>query len=178
MNEQVFLDTARLQGAQFYNEALASAICQSVCMVVFYTPTYFELNSTYCAREFKAMEEIEARRRQALGIAAGANGLIIPIIFRGWDIVPDEIKLTRQCYNFEQYNFTSRRRLSQQTEPRAVIRQIARYIFDRHRELVAAGVIPDGCQNYVLPAENAIRPWLTQLVTAQPQPAGNQFPRG
>lgn len=38
----VLVDWERLQGGDFYNEALTLALCESVCMVVVFTPTYFD----------------------------------------------------------------------------------------------------------------------------------------
>ena len=58
-NEGVFVDRERLQGGMFYNEALARALCESACMVMIFTPTYFDTAHTFCAREYKAMEELE-----------------------------------------------------------------------------------------------------------------------
>ena len=58
----VFLDEERLRGGDFFNRALAKALCESVCMIVVFTPTYFSKNHTYCAREYKAMEDLEHER--------------------------------------------------------------------------------------------------------------------
>ena len=55
---QVFVDWRRLQGGYFFNATLAHALCQSVCMLVVYTPTYFSLVHPYCAREYRAMEAL------------------------------------------------------------------------------------------------------------------------
>ena len=44
---RVFLDTERLEGGYFWNEALAEAICRSVCMLVLFTPDYFNLQHIY-----------------------------------------------------------------------------------------------------------------------------------
>jgi hypothetical protein len=178
MNEQVYLDRKRLEGGDFFNPALATAVCESVCMIAFYTPTYFQLDSMYCAREFKAMEELETRRLNALGAAGRIPGLIIPVIFRGWEVFPQQIKDTRQCYDFEKYNFSSRRRLSQQADARAEIRQIAQLVFNRGRALAAAGVsVGAGCSNFDFPTEEDTRPWLTTLIGGRPQPAGTDYPR-
>ena len=62
INLPVYRDEERLQGGDFYNSRLAKALCRSACMVMIYTPRYFDARSTYCAREFRAMELLEEDR--------------------------------------------------------------------------------------------------------------------
>ena len=104
LDEEVYLDRNRLKGGDFYNEALARALCQSVCMIMFFTPRYFDRQNTYCAREYKAMEKLEETRLKAADSPlAKHHGLIIPIIIRGSHCLPEEIKKRRQCYNFDDF---------------------------------------------------------------------------
>src|SRR5215208_4194003 len=80
LDEEVYIDEDRLLPGYRYNEALAKAICQSICMIVVYTPKY-ERHS-YCRREFAAMERIERSRKELLDNRADAEvGMIIPVIF-------------------------------------------------------------------------------------------------
>jgi hypothetical protein len=178
MNPAVYLDYDRLRGGNFFNQALSKAICESVCMVVFYIPPYFDPDYSYCAREFKAMEQLEAQRLKALGIAGGPNGLIIPVVCRGWDTFPAEIKGARQCYNFEPY-YMEKRKISQHAKGRAEIKQIAKYIFDRYQEMKSAdAALCSGCDTFSLPQEGDVLPWLRQLLASPGgQPSGSQFPR-
>jgi len=67
LDMDVYLDEERLKGGEFFNAKLAQAICESVCLIVVYTPTYFSDKNTYCAREYKAMEELEQVRFDKLG---------------------------------------------------------------------------------------------------------------
>ena len=46
----VYVDTSRLEGGDFFNRELAKALCESVCLIVVYTPTYFSKQHSYCAR--------------------------------------------------------------------------------------------------------------------------------
>lgn len=80
-DEQVFLDRERLRGGYFYNEALAEALCHSACMIVVFTPTYFSRNHTYCAREYKAMEELEKKRLRLLSGSVHKNRGLITMLF-------------------------------------------------------------------------------------------------
>jgi hypothetical protein len=100
LEQDVYVDRERLKGGEFYNEALAQALCESVCMILIFTPTYFSIDHTFCAREYKAMERLEEQRFQALGGRVDKRrGLIIPIVFRGEDYLPKEIKERRLYYN-------------------------------------------------------------------------------
>jgi RHS repeat-associated protein len=54
-----------------------------------------------CAREYKAMVELEQRRLRSIGQGLDrTHGLIIPVIFRGEKTLPAEIKDQRLCYDF------------------------------------------------------------------------------
>ena len=98
----VYKDDLRLQGGDFYNQELARSLCESVCMLMVFTPTYFNVKNTYCTREYMAMKDLESKRIQLLD----HHGLIIPIVLRGFNELPDEIKRQRQVIRFEQYALT------------------------------------------------------------------------
>src|SRR3954447_18759174 len=68
LDEEVYIDDERLKPGSLYNEALASAICESICMIVVYSPRYER--HEYCRREFAAMESLEQPRKQMLGRGA------------------------------------------------------------------------------------------------------------
>src|SRR5215213_3124959 len=48
-------------------EVLGPKLCKSVCMILFYTPLYFQQKHLYCARELKAMHDLEQKRFRKLG---------------------------------------------------------------------------------------------------------------
>ena len=173
INEQVFLDRERLKGGDFYNEALSTALCESVCMIVVFTPTYFDKKYTYCSREYKAMENLENERLRALGLPADKkqHGLIIPIVFRGATCLPDDIKSQRFYYNFENFSLCDRK-MTKNPKYAGEIRKIASYIAERYRALANC---PDDlcgcCEEFQLPEENEVMEWLTAVVgTATPFP--------
>jgi hypothetical protein len=163
-NESPYLDTYRLQGGNFFNHALATALCESVCMVVLYIPPYFDERYSYCAREFKAMERLERERLNLLGLQFDkSNGLIIPIICRGWDAFPQEIKNARHCYNFEPY-LMEKSRISRHPKGVMELKQIAKYIYDRYKELKALNPDPClGCQDFSFPEEAEVLNRLQQV---------------
>ena len=107
LEQEVYVDRERLKGGDFYNEALATALCESVCMIMIFTPTYFSSDHTFCAREYKAMEKLEEQRFLAIGGQTDKKrGLIIPIVFRGEDSLPKEIKDRRLYYNFDKFSLS------------------------------------------------------------------------
>lgn len=119
--EGVYLDKERLLPGYDYNEALATAICQSACMVVAYAPIY--AGHEYCRREFAAMEQLEKRRKNLLGPQARGHGFIFPLALVG-DIasLPDELKRTHQACDISRFTLNSRqltknRKFSEALEP-------------------------------------------------------------
>jgi hypothetical protein len=161
----VFLDVDRLQGGMFYNEALATSLCSSVCMVMLYWPTYFSTEHTFCSREYKAMERLEAHRLSLLpDPLQRQKGLIVTIAFRDFDQIPAEIKQNRLVVNFEAHSL--RRNMARKQEFINDIYKIGNYISERCR---AFGNVPPpdpcvDCSQCRLPAEQEILPWLRQVL--------------
>jgi hypothetical protein len=61
-------------------------------MIVVFTPTYFSESNPHCAREFRAMEQIETKRMSHLGAKRDGHGLIIPVVLRGADQLPVQLQ--------------------------------------------------------------------------------------
>ena len=106
--EQVYLDKHRLLPGYEYNEALATAICQSACMVVAYAPIYAERD--YCRREFAAMKQLEQHRKHLLGDKAKGHRFIIPVVFAGdIDSLPENLKHSTLACDISTFTLSSRR---------------------------------------------------------------------
>jgi TIR domain len=161
----IYLDKERLKGGAFFNEQLSMAICESVCLIVVYTPVYFSAEHPYCTREYKAMEKLEELRLRALNLPTDRqNGLIIPIVFRGADELPEDIKTVRHYYDFQDFD---------PTEPEMIrsdkyydqIRKIARYIYDRYRAMMRAKNFDpcNDCSKFPMPSEDEAKKWLERL---------------
>ena len=73
-------DQERLKTGYIFDTAIGEAICASICMVVLYTPPY--RRSTYCRREFEAMESLAQRRRQIIGNSRPELDFILPVVVR------------------------------------------------------------------------------------------------
>lgn len=166
INLPVYRDEERLQAGDFFNPALASALCQSACMVMLYIPRYFDEQSTYCAREFKAMEQIETERIEKLKKNGHhtSSGLIIPIVYRGLEILPQKISTNRHFHNFEPY-FLGGRTLKNNKKYLLAIKDIANYIFHRCQDLNNLPTDPcSGCSNFEIPTKSKISGWLNAVL--------------
>ncbi|MBI3302336.1 MAG: hypothetical protein HYZ72_09725 [Deltaproteobacteria bacterium] len=206
------------QGSEFFNKKIEKALCESVCMIVVFTPTYFSGTHFYCVREYKAMVELEKRRLGSLlklysleeqgtyfpcvvatldaaGVGAGLkpaptgdrrivkevslgighpvefellgasadkeNGLIIPIILRGENNLPAEIKNHRHYYDFTKFKLRDIS-LKKHKLYDSKIEEIADYIHKRFEALNKVSKDPCiGYENFTLPPEAEIRQWLT-----------------
>lgn len=161
-DEQIYIDRERLKGGYLFNNALADALCRSVCMIVIFTPTYFSKQKTYCAREFLAMKKLEEERLKQMGDRK--MGLIIPIVLKGFDALPPEIRQERQCYDFSDYSLATPDILTHPVYNRQVA-EIASYIREVHERLTALGVDWCGeCPNYALPTDEEVLPFLEQII--------------
>ena len=164
LNEDVFLDRDRLRGGDFYNEALSRALCQSVCMIVLFTPIYFDTEFTYCAREYLAMEQLERYRLSLLGnLSVQEHGLILPVVCRGRELLPDFIRKQRNFFDFEKYYLGSTT-LPSKGKYLNDIQEIARYVRARYEELTS---LPDdptsNCAAFSLPDEGEVKRWIDSV---------------
>ena len=156
----VYVDRRRLEPGYLYNEALAEAICQSICMIVVYSPKY--RRRSYCLREYAAMERLEQRRREILGDRTENElGMIIPIIFRGEvKKLPAKIRERRHYCDFSKFT-TASTNISQNEEYVKEIEKIAQIVY-RHYEnfenLAESAFGP--CDAFELPSEEEVeRAW-------------------
>lgn len=165
IEEDLFLDRERIRGGTFFNPFLARALCRSVCMLVIYTPTYFSRMQLYCAREYRAMEDLEQRRLRRLQRAASREcGLIIPVILRGAASLPKSLSSNRQYYNFERFSLTSRE-LTRNRQFEQLVREIAEVIQARKQMFEALGDdVTSDCDDFNFPSEDDVRPWVESVL--------------
>jgi hypothetical protein len=167
--ERVFLDKRSLDGGDFLDPALANALYRSVCMVIVYSPCYFDRQHTYCAREYKAMLGLEKSRLECLPEDERRHGLIIPVAYRGYDCLPPELK-SRLCLNLEPDSIS----IGEHPDYRRKVKTMADYIVQRCKAFCTLD--DDICcdsESFKLPGDEEIRPWL-ETVT---QHADIFFPR-
>jgi hypothetical protein len=162
-SQGLFRDVKRVRGGDFLDPSMAFELCGSACMVMVYIPPYFDEVETYCAREFRAMEGLELKRLKQLTGQSPRHGLIIPIVCRGWDLFPEKMRKARAAYNFEQY-LLQKDRISKHREGKIEVINIARYIFDRVRDLEKKA--PDACKDcegFALPRSEEVVPWVREV---------------
>ncbi len=159
LDEEVYIDEGRLRGGCHYNKELASSICQSVCMIVVYTPKYKK--HLYCLREYRAMECVEKKRIKLLGNRVNNMGMIIPIIFRGDRDLPPEIKDNIHYCDFSKFT-TASPHIEENPEYVAKIEMIAQTIHEYYTTFDDKGLDPcSECDSFCLPSEEEAKPWGT-----------------
>lgn len=169
LDEEIYIDEERLKPGYRYNEALATAICESICMVVVYSPKY--ARHEYCVREFEAMARLEEERRKMLDNAAGqgalgGTGLIIPVIFRGdTKKIPSNIA-QYQTSDFSQFSLSvTSPEIARHPEFSVKVQEIAKVIHEVYEKFQNNGVDPTTrCATFTLPPATNVEPWRPTFV--------------
>ena len=175
-DKEIYVDRERLKGGDFYKEELAKAICESVCMIVVFTPTYFDKQSPFCAREFKAMEKLEEARLKVVEKFTGKkSGFIIPIIFRGEKSLPDSIRNNRHYYNFGDFLLCDAE-IGKHPDYAKKIKEIAETIFGIYELILGLPEDPcTGCDKFSLPSEKDVKQWLEGISPPPPLFPGRSY---
>jgi len=156
-NLRVYRDERRLAPGDYLDAELAMEMCRSTCMVLLFTPEYFDVNHPYCAREYRGMVALEERRQRVLPSLVGKS-LIIPVIIRGESRVPEELR-SRVFRSFDRELLQA----SDVRKPRVVgaIRDIADAIYDRIDAMrYASSDVVHDCGQFQLPTTGEIAEWL------------------
>jgi hypothetical protein len=159
IRNEIWLDRKLLKGGQILDAKVGSALCKSACMLMFYTPLYFDLEHLYCAQELQAMMDLETKRLQSL--QEKDNSLIIPIILRGEQKFP--LNKNKLYYKFTDIDFNNP--VEQiPTKYAKEIRLIAEYIIERFDELAQVVDAPlDDCNTYSLPSEDEAKAFVESV---------------
>lgn len=151
---KIYIDKERLQPGYLYDNALAGAICRSMCMLVIYSPPYQE--SRYCQRELMGMQILQDRRLRLLeATVARERGLIIPVVLRGWGNLPSNIRHA-QASDFSTFSLsTTELRHNGEFTPK--FRTIATYIAELRDCFKRVNVNPCAdCESFELPPESDV----------------------
>jgi len=150
-----------LTGGRRIEEAIGAGLCKSACMIMLYTPLYFDEEHVYCARELKAMQDLEEERLRTL--QDKSFGLIIPVILRGEKRFP-EIMKKGKFYDFTKFLFNSPSEKIREKYA-AQIAEIANYIIERCDALEAAEKDPThNCDKYPLPSIESAREFVEKVL--------------
>ncbi len=159
-NMPVFFDEKGLNVGDHFNEKLAFELCRSACMVMFYSPLHFDPCNPYCALEYQAMLKLEEHHLGQTIDDLRNKGLIFPVVFRGLDCLPEEIRSNRTCENFDHITVEAD---FEEKDCQGRLNELAKQIFDRYRVLQNAGMLNDDCSNFHFPVLESIRPWLESV---------------
>lgn len=100
---ELFIDSEQLGGGDDLDQKIALALCQSVCMIVIYTPKY-EAHA-YTRREFAAMQLIEEERRHWYPLP---SHLTIPVIMTRHPLsLPPQISEPGMYVDFSRYTLAT-----------------------------------------------------------------------
>jgi hypothetical protein len=101
--DELFVDTEQLGGGDDLDRKIARAMCESVCMVLIYTPKYEA--HPYTRREYEAMRRIEAERSQWYTLP---SHLIIPVIMTQHpDRLPPQITSSTFYVDFSHFTMAT-----------------------------------------------------------------------
>ncbi len=133
LDEPIFWDVQSLQGGYILNPHIASAICQSTCMIIIFTRNYLSEKNLFCAAEFYGMLECEANRFQKMNLVNPNKGMIISIALRNPNLVPDILR-KRLFYDFSKFTLADIQ-IRQNPNYVSKIQEIAQFIAQWHDEM-------------------------------------------
>lgn len=153
LDQEVYIDE-RLGPGYHYNEELAKVICQSICMIVIYTPRYE--SHSYCFREYVAMERLEKQRLDLIEDKSDNIGMIIPIIFRGdTKDLPPRIKNRIHYCDFREFSLATTE-IKRNPDYNKEIEKIAEIIHKIYKLFKEKGINPCECSSFSLPSKEEI----------------------
>jgi len=172
-DEDVYIDKEALGGGDHFNEALANAICHSLCMVAVYVPKYE--THPFCLREYRAMEILEQKRLKLIDKSKlGNKGMIIPIILRGGEDLPEEISRRIHYLDFSKYT-TASVNIRKNEEYVSQIKKVAESMHEIYKALKNIDPCAD-CEGFSLPEVGKVKPLRSSgALTANPYP-GSEDP--
>src|SRR5262249_33071526 len=152
-------DSGGMAPGSLLSPTLSRNICESACMVVVYGPDYFSRDNTWCAREFKAMLDLEEKRLQKVAESERVNGLLVIIVFRGRDSLPSVFLKNRLVSFFDKYALFQPE-IPKHPDLYPEVMKIAAYVANRFNTLKA---VADPCDEYNMPSEKEALDWLDNL---------------
>lgn len=159
----VFIDKTRFSAGTKLNASIGDALCKSACMIVIYTPRYFDRESTYCTREFMAMQQIEKFRNQL--VPSRTKSMIVPVVFRGKEDFPYDIFDSQENVvyaDFEKFAL-GERRILKHPKHFSKIKSIAEHI-KSITEMFRQVDVCKHCSQFQFPGDDEARVWLDKNI--------------
>jgi len=148
-----FVDFKRMEPGYSLQPALANALCNSACMVVIWSPQYFNEEHLWCAMEYKAMIELEKKRLSLLPAHEQFKKLIIPVIYKGSKYYPADLEDSTLYLNLEKFSLYETEMIKNKNFA-TEIERLANYIYDRIRVFNKITPAPWGnCGQFQLPSK-------------------------
>ncbi|WP_036168843.1 toll/interleukin-1 receptor domain-containing protein [Massilia sp. 9096] len=143
---ELFVDTDQLGGGDDLDRKIARAMCESVCMILIYTPKY-EAHA-YTRREYAAMRAIEAERSKWYALP---SHLIIPVIMTHHpDRLPPQIIESTFYVDFSRFTMATADLKSNPDFLPDIDRMVRRIV--THYQLQKKTMPPDhDCNQFILP---------------------------
>ncbi len=146
----IFFDKEELQGGHILHAKINGAICRSVCMIVIFTSNYLSKKKWFCALELYGMLQCEAARMEVMKIKKPEYSLIIPIVLRSPEYLPN-ILTKRLYYDFSKFTLMEADIIANENYVNK-IKEIAAYIHESYQEMKDfENDICTACEQFALP---------------------------
>jgi len=144
---ELFIDSEQLGGGDDIESKIARAMCESVAMILIYTPKYE--SHSFTRREYAAMQLIEAERSQWYELP---SHLTIPVIMTRHPLMlPPQIANATMYADFSRFTMATQDMKSNPDFIPAIEKIVARIV--EHYELQKIWTPPGhDCNQFVLPA--------------------------
>lgn len=151
--QEVFQDKDDIGPGNWVRETISAGICQSVVMILVYTPKYFSPIRLFCSSELEGMLRLEDTRSKKAAMAKPS--MVIPILLRG-DVadLPSDLK-NRNPVDLTGLSMASPEVL-RNPDNMQKIREIAKKIHGLLTQMENTGsTFCDDCNNFLILDENA-----------------------
>jgi len=167
--ESPYIDREKLTLGANFEVSLQQALCGSACMVMIYMPTYFDPNNIFCAREFRAMEKLEELRlaKVSRDLTEGQR-LILPVVIRGQDDLPEYVFGARHYHPMWAHNHLEEKSIKKKKYQREVMK-IVRCIRDICSVMRRNPDLFEDCDQFRLPAKTEVAGWLRSYIPKFPE---------
>lgn len=159
----IFKDDRSIEVSDKVDPAIAEALCQSVCMVLIYTPNYLSEEKPYCASELEAILRLEKERIEKLTGESTKLGLLITVILRGDQKDLPQLLKNRQHEDFSAFALhTTEIRRNKKFSPQ--IQKIAKKIKEHAASFDTKQDWCSGCENFKLLEIKTQKDKLTEFI--------------
>lgn len=143
----VFVDHEQLGGGDDLDRKIARALCESVCMIMIYTPKYEA--HPYTRREYAAMKLLEAERSQWYDMP---SHLIIPVIMTRHPVsLPEQITSSSLFVDFSHFTMATEDHKSNVEFLPAINKIVQRIVMHYEYQKIYTPAGHD-CNQFILPA--------------------------